>query len=75
MEVILSGGGAHNHLLIEMIQGYLPESVAVGTQDDIGGSNDAKEAVAFAILGNETLHSRVNNAPVHHSKIGDDFRL
>jgi len=36
---------------------------AVGTQDDIGGSNDAKEAVAFAILGNETLHSRVNNAP------------
>ena len=63
LEVILSGGGAHNHLLIELIKGYLPESVAVGTQDDIGGSNDAKEAVAFAILGNETLHSRVNNAP------------
>lgn len=62
IEVILSGGGAHNATLINWLQHYLPEA-AILTQADIGHSNDAKEAVAFAILGNETLHGLPSNAP------------
>lgn len=63
IEVILSGGGAHNHTLLRMIAAYLPDGVTLQTQDDLGGSSDAKEAVAFAILGHETLQGHSNNAP------------
>jgi anhydro-N-acetylmuramic acid kinase len=31
--------------------------------DDLGIPADAKEAVAFAILANETIHGICNNAP------------
>lgn len=63
IEIILSGGGAHNQSLIRMIKDYLPQGLTVQTQSEVGGSNDAKEAIAFAILGNETLHGHMNNAP------------
>ncbi len=63
IEVILSGGGAHNQTLCRMIGHYLPDGVPLLNQDAIGGSNDGKEAVAFAILGHETLQGRINNAP------------
>ena len=57
---ILGGGGAHNSTLRRMIAERLP-GVTVTTQDEIGLSSDAKEAIAFAIMGNETLHGYPSN--------------
>jgi anhydro-N-acetylmuramic acid kinase len=34
------------------------------TQEELGFSSDAKEAIAFAILANEALCGRANNLPV-----------
>lgn len=61
-EVIVSGGGAYNITLMELIKGLLP-NIKVMTQEDIGHSSEAKEAIAFAILGNETLALRPSNTP------------
>ncbi len=61
-KLIISGGGANNPYLIERIQTLLG-TTEVCTQDDLGFSNDAKEAVAFAILGYETLHGCFSNVP------------
>ncbi|MCI6811466.1 MAG: anhydro-N-acetylmuramic acid kinase AnmK [Lachnospiraceae bacterium] len=61
-EVILGGGGAHNKTLITILQEIMPE-IKVCLQEDKGYSSDAKEAVAFVILGNETLHRRFSNVP------------
>lgn len=59
-ELIIGGGGAYNKELIKMLKAELP-NVVVKTQEDIGFSSDAKEAIAFVILGNETLHCRPSN--------------
>ena len=61
-EVVLGGGGAHNETLRKMLQDELP-NVKVLTQEDKGYSSDAKEAIAFVILGNETLHQQFSNVP------------
>lgn len=34
------------------------------TFEDLGENSNAKEAIAFAVLGNETLHQNYNNVPV-----------
>lgn len=60
--IILSGGGAYNPVLVEAIQNYLSE-YSVFTQEDIGYSSDAKEAIAFALLANETIYGVANNVP------------
>jgi anhydro-N-acetylmuramic acid kinase len=52
--LFLSGGGAHNPLMIQWIKELLP-SVQFYRMDDLGISGDAKEAVLFAVLANETL--------------------
>ncbi|KGX84629.1 anhydro-N-acetylmuramic acid kinase AnmK [Pontibacillus litoralis] len=61
-ELIISGGGSYNHTLIKMIQQLLPE-INVITQEDIGYSSEAKEAIAFAILAYQTFHKRPSNVP------------
>ncbi|MGH4139127.1 anhydro-N-acetylmuramic acid kinase AnmK [Clostridium sp.] len=61
-EMIISGGGAYNSYLVELIKGELPQ-ISVLTQEDLGYSSDAKEAIAFAILGNETLNNSFSNIP------------
>ena len=61
-EIILGGGGSHNQCLIQMLKGLLPNHHIL-TQEDIGFSSDAKEAVAFAILANETIHQQPSNVP------------
>jgi anhydro-N-acetylmuramic acid kinase len=61
-EMILCGGGAHNHSLIEMLHGELPEVKMLST-DDFGISVDAKEAVSFAILAWATINGLTNNVP------------
>lgn len=62
-EVIVSGGGAHNQTLLSMLQEQLPASMKVMTTQQFGMPDDAKEAVAFAILGHETLMGRPSNVP------------
>lgn len=59
-KVIVGGGGSHNQTLMKMIKALLCD-IEVYTQDEIGYSSDAKEAIAFAILGNETLHQHFSN--------------
>jgi anhydro-N-acetylmuramic acid kinase len=51
--VYLSGGGMHNPLLVDGLKSLLPCSFA--RTDDLGIAGDAKEAVLFAILANETV--------------------
>ncbi|OSX98804.1 anhydro-N-acetylmuramic acid kinase AnmK [Bacillus nitratireducens] len=63
-EVILGGGGSYNDTLVEMIRkGLKEEKCAIFIQEDIGYSSEAKEAIAFAILANETHHRNPNNVP------------
>ncbi len=52
--LFFSGGGAHNPLLIQWVKELLP-SVQFYKTDDLGVSGDAKEAVLFAVLANESL--------------------
>ncbi|MFC5452031.1 anhydro-N-acetylmuramic acid kinase [Paenibacillus aestuarii] len=61
-EVIVSGGGAHNQELMRMLRELLPEQT-VSTSDDFGFSSDAKEAILFALLGNDWIHGVPNNLP------------
>ena len=50
----VSGGGSQNPLLMQRISELLPE-VKVGFSSEIGIPADAKEAVLFALLANETM--------------------
>lgn len=50
----LSGGGSHNPLLIENLKTLLPNVTFKNTQD-LGINPDAKEAILFALLANETV--------------------
>ena len=61
-EVILGGGGSYNDTLVEMIRyGLKDEKCTIFIQEDIGYSSEAKEAIAFAILANETYHRNPSN--------------
>ena len=51
--VYMSGGGMHNPLLVENLKELLPCNFL--KTNDLGISGDAKEAVLFAILANETV--------------------
>lgn len=57
--VLLGGGGAHNLTLIDYLKKLI--NIEVKTQTEFGFDSDAKEAIAFCILGNETLHSKFSN--------------
>ncbi len=61
-EVIFSGGGCNNPLLMERIKSKL-SSLKCTTSDDYGISADAKEAVAFAVLANELISGNTTNLP------------
>ena len=51
--VYVSGGGMHNPLLVSWLKELLPCNFL--KTNDLGISGDAKEAVLFAILANETV--------------------
>jgi len=61
-ELIVSGGGAHNPQVMAHLSAFLPQ-VAIATSTNYGVDVDAKEAVAFAILANETWGRRPSNLP------------
>jgi anhydro-N-acetylmuramic acid kinase len=60
--LIVSGGGAHNQLLMRRLVELLPE-VKIQPSDDYGLPVDAKEAIAFAVLADRTLHGLAGNLP------------
>ena len=60
--VFVSGGGAKNPAILRDLQQRLPDR-RVESSDVMNLRADAKEAVAFAILGYETLRGRAANVP------------
>ncbi|MEU6064198.1 MULTISPECIES: anhydro-N-acetylmuramic acid kinase [Streptomyces] len=62
-EVIASGGGTRNPVLMAMLRDRLP-GVAVRTSDELGLPSAAKEAYAFAVLGFLTAHGLAGTEPV-----------
>jgi len=61
-DVVVSGGGAKNPALVEAIAQLLPGR-AVVRFDDLFFDGEAKEAVAFALLGYLHLEGRPGNVP------------
>ncbi len=60
--LVVSGGGSYNITLLNMLTSLFT-GTQVLTQEDIGYSSDAKEAIAFAILANETISLNGSNIP------------
>jgi len=60
--LIVSGGGARNRLLLACLQQSLPH-LQIELSDAYGLPVDAKEAVAFAVLADRTLHGLPGNLP------------
>ncbi|QHV98445.1 anhydro-N-acetylmuramic acid kinase [Spirosoma endbachense] len=52
--IYMSGGGMHNPILTGAIQKLLPGCL-FGSTNELGINGDAKEAVLFAVLANESL--------------------
>ena len=65
VEVVASGGGCHHPGLIAALTRHLAEQGghALRRFDDLFFPGDAKEAVAFALLGYLTLHGQPGNLP------------
>ena len=53
-KIFMSGGGMHNPLLVRLLKEVLPQS-QFATTADLGIHPDAKEAVLFAVLANESI--------------------
>ncbi len=68
-KLIVSGGGAHNEAIMQKLR-HLFEGCKVLKAEEAGINPDAKEAVAMALLANETLKGKSNNVPsvtgAHH---------
>ncbi|MCK9426148.1 MAG: anhydro-N-acetylmuramic acid kinase [Ignavibacteriaceae bacterium] len=54
-ELFVSGGGARNNFIMNSLKKYFGRSVEIKNVKDLGISSDAKEAICFAVLANETL--------------------
>ncbi|HEX6643479.1 MAG TPA: anhydro-N-acetylmuramic acid kinase [Gemmatimonadales bacterium] len=66
-EVVVSGGGAHHPGLMASLRRHLSAArggeVSLLRFDDLFFPGDAKEAVAFALLGYLTVHGQPGNLP------------
>jgi anhydro-N-acetylmuramic acid kinase len=62
-KLYVSGGGARNKFLLKQLQYYFGKSVKVFNIEKIGISSDAKEAICFAVLANETISGNPSNLP------------
>jgi anhydro-N-acetylmuramic acid kinase len=60
--LIVSGGGVHNRLLMKRLAELLP-NLRLHRSDEFGLDVDAKEAIAFAVLADRTLHGLPGNLP------------
>ena len=63
-EIIVGGGGSYNATLLRfMKERFAPHGVSVRTQEDLGLSSDAKEAVAFALMADCCMRGKANTLP------------
>jgi anhydro-N-acetylmuramic acid kinase len=60
--VIVSGGGVDNPAILRALRSALPDS-AIARSDEFGIDAQFKEAIAFAVLGFETLRGRPSSLP------------
>jgi anhydro-N-acetylmuramic acid kinase len=60
-EVIVSGGGAHNSLMMVYLSAIL--GFPITFSGELGIKPEAKEALAFAVLAYESYHGRANSLP------------
>ncbi|MFG3553448.1 anhydro-N-acetylmuramic acid kinase [Micromonospora sp. NPDC047557] len=60
--LVVSGGGAHNPTLMGMLVDELPDA-DLTSSDEVGVASDAKEALAFALLGYLTVHGLPGTLP------------
>jgi anhydro-N-acetylmuramic acid kinase len=68
-QLIVSGGGAHNPLIIGQLAALLP-GIEIVVSSQFGIREDAKEALAFALLAYETFHRRPSNLPSATGALG-----
>ncbi len=61
--VLVAGGGALNATLLRMIAERLPAGITVQTTGELGVPDQAREAMAFALMGHESLMGRPSNLP------------
>jgi anhydro-N-acetylmuramic acid kinase len=61
-QLIVSGGGAHNPLIVAQLAAALP-GIQMVTSARMGIPEGAKEAFAFALLAHESFHRRAGNLP------------
>jgi anhydro-N-acetylmuramic acid kinase len=61
-QLIASGGGANNPLILAQLSAALP-GIELLLSSNFGIPEDAKEAFAFALLAYETFHQRPANLP------------
>lgn len=63
-ELIVGGGGSYNPTLLAALSRRMNAlGVKVRTQEELGFSSDAKEAVAFAIMGDRFMAGLTNTLP------------
>ena len=63
-ELIVGGGGSYNDtLMAALARRFGPFGVRVLTQEGLGMSSDAKEAIAFAVLGDRFMAGLPNTLP------------
>lgn len=63
-ELIVGGGGSYNPTLLAALSRRMNAlGVKVRTQEELGFSSDAKEAVAFAIMGDRYMAGLTNTLP------------
>ena len=68
-EVVLTGGGAHNPEIRRRLQERLPKC-AIRLHDEFGVPGDAREATAWAVLADETLHANPATLPKVTGAVG-----
>ncbi len=62
-ELFISGGGAKNKFLVKKLKNYFGKTISIENLKTLGISSDAKEAICFAVLANETLNGNASNIP------------
>jgi anhydro-N-acetylmuramic acid kinase len=68
-EIYVCGGGAHNPTLVGHLRALCAPTPVLDT-GALGVDPDAKEAIAFAVLANETLHGHPGNVPRATGAVG-----
>jgi anhydro-N-acetylmuramic acid kinase len=61
-EAVLGGGGVHNATMMRMLKARLPRITWL-RHEDFGIDGDAREAISWAVLANESIQGVCNNVP------------